>query len=158
MWEFLSRVLEQHGLLAVIVLATYAGLGFACRELWLRGNAAHDGLAKAHKEHGDALAVAQGHAQGREAALLLHENNKRAAMRTEHERELQILRDQIVEAHKQHAARLEHHVDRLDQLHEKRNEELREVLSASLEHIGATRASVEKITDAMQTLKDVVRR
>jgi DNA anti-recombination protein RmuC len=150
-WEFLGGIAERHGLAALIVIATYAGLGVAIRELWKRLHTerdAHEALEKAHdealaklgKEHTEAL-----------AKVLREEFEKRSAMRTEVEREIAMLRGQL---HGEAAK----HAERLDVLHEKRTDELRDVLREALEHMGATRSSVEKITEAMSTLRDVVRR
>jgi hypothetical protein len=161
-WEFLRSVLEQHGLAAVLVLATYAGLGYAIRELWKRLHAERDegakrdaasieAVKKREKEHTDALERVSRDAAAREAQLLRDEHEKRSAMRAEHDKELALLREQLRVDAKDFAGRL-------DQLQDRRNEELREVLRESLEHMAATRSSVEKITEAMSTLRDIVRR
>jgi DNA anti-recombination protein RmuC len=150
-WEFLGSVLEQHGLAAVLVLATYAGLGFAIRELWKRLHTERDEATKRGKEHAEALEKIAAAAAVREAALLRDEHEKRSLMRAEHERELSKLQAAVLADSKEFAARLH-------QLQDRRNDELREILRESLEHMGETRASVEKITEAMSTLREVVRR
>lgn len=140
MWEFLGNVLEQYGLAVVVIFATYAGLGIAIRELWKRLHTERDDAGKIAKAHEEAI-----------AKILRDEHEKRGTMRSEHEREIAQLRGQLLGD----AARF---AERLDQLQEKRNDELREVLRESLEHMGATRGSVEKITEAMSTLRDLLRR
>lgn len=74
-----------------------------------------------------------------------------AAMRAEHERELTAMREQL-------AVEAQRYAQRFDALHERRNEDLREVLRESLDHMAATREAVGKITEAMGTLRDVLRR
>ena len=139
MWEFLGRVLEQHGLAAVVILATYGAGGYAMRELWKRANSAQDALAKAKDAAADSV-----------AQTLREEHEKRRAMREEHEKEISELKEQM-------KAEARYFAERMESLHEKRNDELREVLREGLTHMGETRASVEKITEVMQTLRDVVR-
>lgn len=150
MWEFAQQLLEQYGLMAVIVLATYAGLGAAIRALWIRLATAQDATTKAAKEHTEAIAKEKHDAILREAQLLREEHEKRSAMRTEHEKELTELREQ-------QKAEARYYAERLDTLQEKRNDELRDVLRESLEHIASTRQSVDKITDTMSALRDVIR-
>jgi len=150
MWEFARQLLEQYGLAAVIVLGTYGGLGVAIRTLWLRLAAEQDASKKATKEHAEAVAKEKHDAALHEAQLLREEHEKRSAMRAEHEKELTELREQ-------QKAEARYYAERLDTLQEKRNDELRDVLRESLEHIASTRQSVDKITDTMSALRDVIR-
>ena len=147
MWEVLRVVLGRHGAVVEIVLATYVGLGVIVRELWKRLQESAEQLKAERDAHAKGV-LAEREALGK--AVLL-ERETRAAMRAEHERELTGLREQI-------ALEALRYAQRLDTLHERRNDDLREVLRESLDHMAATREAVGKITEAMGTLRDVLRR
>lgn len=147
MWEFASTVLERHGLAMVVILATYAGLGIVVRELWLRLQESALAVKTERAAYTKELLLER---EERTKAIIA-ERETRAAMRAEHERELTALREQA-------AVEAQRYAQRLDALHERRNEDLREVLRESLGHMAATRESVGKITEAMGTLRDVLRR
>lgn len=147
MWEFFRVVLDRYGVVVVIVLAVSAGLSVIVRELWKRLQESAEQLKVERDAHAKSI-LAEREALGK--AVLL-EREARAAMRAEHERELTGLREQI-------ALEALRYAQRLDTLHERRNEDLREVLRESLDHMSATRESVGKITEAMGTLRDVLRR
>jgi len=147
LWEFASDVLERHGLAVVVILATYAGLGIIVRELWVRLHERTTAIETERVAHTKALLLER---EERTKAVIA-EREARAAMRAEHERELTAMREQL-------AVEAQRYAQRFDALHERRNEDLREVLRESLDHMAATREAVGKITEAMGTLRDVLRR
>lgn len=129
MWEFLTEILRTHGLAAVAVLAIVGGCIYAVVVLWQKNQELHT----EHRKLQDA------------------EHLKRSEMREAHEREL-------VEVRTKAFAELREYATKLDALHEKRAQESQAIVREAVSYIGATKASVDRITEAVQTLREVIRK
>jgi hypothetical protein len=139
-WEFLGTVLERHGLASAIAIGVIGSFGYAIRTLWLKNAELQAAVVKSSSDVGDRIATIQ-----------VRNAEQLAQSRVDCERDMLQFRDQLADSTLSFSRRL-------DELHEKRNTEMREVLREVVEHVGETRRSVDKITDSMQTLRELLRR
>lgn len=183
MWEFLKSVLEQHGLAAVVILAALGGLGYVIRVLWKRNQELQETtpnkeISKALKELKDLLdetlvlekQLHEVHlgANARDASgrlkwwgaarveelfedLTGRYEEQVGGLRTEFEARLSALQEKRIDE-----ARVL--TSRIDELQEKRVTEAHEMVREALTILHGVQQSVDRITSAMEALRDVVRR
>lgn len=126
--DFWTAVLGQYGPVAVIVLGSYVMLGFALRRLWERVVERENAMHALHQSHRQEIElIRQAHARD----LAEHQEQLRSETR--------------------------YFAERLASLQEKRTDEMRELLTKSVAHIAETQHAVDKITDTMAALRDVMR-
>jgi len=96
------------------------------------------------------LGVAVRHLWVRQNELVTEYEKLLEEMRRTHAKELSEAREQL---------RIETRLfaERLDALHEKRAQEMQSMVREAVEHIAATSYAVERITDSMSILRDVIR-
>lgn len=140
MWDFAKEVLERYGLVSVVILANLGMFGQAVRALWTRCKVLEVQLLEATKEN-ETLRADLAIKYGIEKAAAVEEARTFYA--------------EGVEQARRETMRL---AERVDQLQEKRVAESQVVVREVVEHMQATRQSVDKVATTMATLQDVLRR
>jgi hypothetical protein len=128
-WEFIRAVLDQHGLVAAVLLAVLGAAGYAIYELWTK---THQALKRVDE-------------------VRVEEQKKHSKDRAELLSQIDYLKSQL------HNNLLDYST-KLDALHEKRTQESQALVREAVTHISSTRGAVEKITDTMQVLREIITR
>ena len=185
MWDFLKSLLEQHGLAAVVIVAALAGCGVIIKVLWKRNqelqkekSAPNAEISKAlkglkgildeilviekalHEAHlGPNAKDGEGRLKWWGASrieemfedLTTRYEEQIGGLRTEFEARLNALQEKRIEEARAQSARI-------DDLQEKRVTEAQEMVREAMTILQDTKSSVDRITIAMEALRDVVRR
>jgi len=133
-WNFLSDVLEQAGIVAALYMLTLVGVAFGMRVLWKAHTEALEKLAKVQKEEAEKQIDAR---KSYEA--------ERISMRDEHNKELR----SALKAYQEAAAK---YAERLDALQERRVTEMRDVTTKLVQHIASIDSTVGKLGTAVDVL------
>lgn len=145
MWDFLSNVLEQAGVVALLFVLTLLGAGFAFRALWKANQKALSRVAEVQKEEADKrLAARKAHEEEREKMRAAH-TKELAALHDEHDKELR----GILKARKEEA---DAYASKLDAIQERRVAETRDVTTKVVQHIASIDQTVGKLGAAVDVL------
>lgn len=136
--EIVGTVLERYGLAASLMVSQLIAFGYTIRHLYMKTTALETKLLQQATDHSSAL-----------LAVASTENERRADMRTAHDRETATLHQQILEEARSFSSRI-------DDVQERRSAEIREIVTASVAHMRDTKAAVEKVTDAVLTFRDLL--
>lgn len=134
MWDLLIEVLRAEGFVALVVGGVVLGLAFGLSKLWAR-------ILDLEKEKAEALADAE---RARTEARRAH-----AEIVERYEAKLG-----VISGERQRDALA--YAEKLEALQEKRVRDTTEIIREAITHISETRNSVERIADAVQTLRAVI--
>jgi len=142
MWDVASGVLEKAGVVALFFFLSLVGGAFLIR--WFVKKLAEESR----------LRVA---AEERINAIVAEESAKRAKVRLAHEQQLNQMRAahdaEIAALHEERRIAAEQFAQRLEELQERRLEEARTIVREVVENAGATRRSMDKISDVLEWLR-----
>lgn len=134
MWDLLIEVLRAEGFVALVVGGVVLGLAFGLSKLWAR-------ILDLEREKASAIADAERartEAHREHAEIIERYEARLGAIASERQR------DALTFAEK------------LEALQEKRVRDTTEIIREAITHISETRNSVERIADAVQTLRAVI--
>lgn len=134
MWDFLSNVLEQAGVVAALYFLTLIGVAFAFRAMW------HSHQTEATKRLDAYKAFEE-----ERTTLLKGFTAELAEQRRKHEIELRKLNEQV-------RAEASSYAMRLDALHERRVVEMRDLTTKTIGHIASIDQTVGKLGSAVDVL------
>jgi DNA anti-recombination protein RmuC len=148
-WEFLGEVLEKHGLAAIVILAALGGCGYLIYHLFRRNKDLTDKLvgdSKAHEvstkhaevEHQKALRKVIEAYEGK-----LRDNQEGFARR-------------LAAVQEKCSEEAQNYSKKLDDLHEKRLNEMKEVVTEVVTSASKSNAAVERISLTMDLFKDMM--
>jgi len=144
-WDFLSEVLEQAGVVATLYVLTLLGVAFGMRMLWKAHKEALEKLADVQREEADKrLKLREAYEAERDSMREAH-SKVIAALNDEHDREL---KDALNGRHDDAAK----YAERLDALQERRVTEVRDVTTKVVQHIASIDTTVGKLGTAVDVL------
>lgn len=145
MWDFLSDVLEQAGVVAALYALTLLGVAFGIRVLWKAHKEALEKLAKVQKEEAEKRLEARKSQEAERENMREAHIKQLTSLRDEHEKELK----EALTAQRDAAV---NYAERLDALQERRVTEMRDVTTKVVQHISSIDTTVGKLGTAVDVL------
>lgn len=134
MWDLLVEVLRAEGFVALVVGGVVLGLAFGVSKLWAR-------ILDLEREKAEAVAAAEKartDAQKAHAAIIERYETRLGSVAGDRQRDALMF------------------AEKLEELQEKRVNDTTAIIREAITHISETRNSVERIADAVQTLRAVI--